>query len=90
MLVSKRDILKGEELTVNYNYPFASAPLWYKRILKQYIEENHLKWNSDINLHLSSNAINVMNWNETSEFVSLYLSKSKNLKYQIGSNKNRH
>ena len=44
MLVSKRDILKGEELTVNYNYPFASAPLWYKRILKQHIEENLKEW----------------------------------------------
>ena len=81
MLESKRDILKGEELTVNYNYPFASAPLWYKRMLKQHMEENPNKWNSDINLHSSSNAINVMNWNETSEFVSLYLSRSKNLKY---------
>ena len=81
MLVSKRDILKGEELTVNYNYPFASAPLWYKRILKQHIEENLKEWKSDINTPSSRNAINIMNWNETSEFVSLYLSRSQNLKY---------
>ena len=78
MLVSKEDIPMGNEFTVNYQYPFASGPLWYKLLMKTYIEDNTEKWYSDSNLVKLSGNINVLNWNETSEFVSLnvpYLTK---------------
>ena len=36
-LIAKRQILPGEEVTVNYNYHQAIAPAWYKEV---YFKEN--------------------------------------------------
>ena len=80
MLVSKEDIPSGNEFTVNYEYPFPSGPLWYKLLLKTYMEENVDKWQSDRNLKKLSGNVNVLNWNETSEFVSLNFSNLETLK----------
>ena len=73
MLVSKEDIPSGNEFTVNYGYPFSSGPLWYKLYMKAYMKENSEKWQSDKNLLKLSGNVNVLNWNETSEFVSMNL-----------------
>ena len=31
-LIAKRQIVPGEEVTVNYNYKEAIAPAWYKEV----------------------------------------------------------
>ena len=73
MLVSKENIPKGTEFTVNYGYPFASGPLWYKVLMKRSIEDNQTTWQFDENLVKLSENVDVLHWNKTSEFVSLRL-----------------
>ena len=34
-LIAKRQILPGEEVTVNYNYHTSIAPAWYKEVSLQ-------------------------------------------------------
>ena len=33
-LVSKRELLPGEEITVSYNYRVEWAPVWYQQVSK--------------------------------------------------------
>ena len=72
MLVSLEDIPRGNEFTVNYGYPFASGPVWYKLLMKKYMIDNLNAWQADETLVKLSNNVNVLNWNETSEFVSVH------------------
>ena len=63
MLVSKEDIPKGSEFTVNYGYPFATAPLWYKKLVKQYVANHNSSWKADkAALNLSEN-VDILSWN---------------------------
>ena len=70
MLVSIEDVKKGDEFTVNYGYHFASGPLWYKKLMKKYAEDNIHTWQHDSDFHRQAENINLLSWNEDSEFVS--------------------
>ena len=70
MLVSREEIQKGTELTVNYGYPFTSGPLWYKLLMKKTIEENPSQWFADPNLSKLSMDVNILRWNISNEYVS--------------------
>ena len=75
MLVTKEDIPANTEFTVNYGYPFASGPLWYKILMKKHLEEKQSNWQSDVHLLGLVDNVNVFHWNISSEFVSLRLGK---------------
>ena len=89
MLVSTEDIPKGNEFTVSYGYHFASAPLWYKKLMKKYMEDNPHTWQLDDNLIKQSEHIDVLNWNETSEFVSFKAADFEKRRKEIQATKKR-
>ena len=70
MLVSKGTIPQGNEITVNYGYPFASGPLWYKLLMKKTVQENSSQWYADPTLWKLTNNVNILQWNISNEFVS--------------------
>ena len=75
MLVSKENIPRGNEITVNYAYPFASGPVWYKLLMKRSIDENSDIWNSDPTLSELSESLKLYQGNITAQYISLSLSK---------------
>ena len=77
MIVSTEEIPKGNEITVNYGYPFASGPLWYKLLMKKSIQKNPRLWRSDPNLYKLFENVNIFKWNETNEYISLNLSNTR-------------
>ena len=77
MLVSKDDIPRGNEITVNYGYPFATGPVWYKLLMKRSIDENSEIWNSDPTLSELSKSLKLYQGNITAQYVTLSLSNMK-------------
>ena len=69
MLVSKENIPQGDEITVNYGYPFACGPLWYKILMKKTMLENPSQWYADPKLWKLSKNVNILKWNISNEFV---------------------
>ena len=80
MLVSKETIPQGNEMTVNYGYPFASGPLWYKLLMKKTVQENPSQWYADPTLWKLSNNVNILKWNISNEFVSFNITDVINSK----------
>ena len=77
MIVSTEEIPKGNEITVNYGYPFASGPLWYKLLMKKSIQKNPRLWRSDPNLYKLFENVNIFKWNLTNQYISLNLSNAR-------------
>ena len=74
MLVSTENIPRGNEITVNYGYSFASGPLWYKFLMKRSLDENPEIWSSHPTLLKLSESLKKFKWNTTNQYVSLSLS----------------